>query len=190
MRVRVLHAKLYAYALPGSTARQLFISSTLLDSLTARQLLDRPRQTSTDLDKTRRTGTWSQPRQARQGSTRLDRQGLDNRLDSASTARQLDSQGSRRRSAALKPSTPIGRTEWREKESNPTAAKSSNPTAAKSAVGTPSATATAGATDTVPNAARTGARCCRGCAARRMGIRIGTGARGWRARRSSAPVHG
>ena len=57
MRVRVLRAKLYAYALPGSTARdstrQLFNSSTLLDSSTARQNstdLDRPRQTSTDLD--------------------------------------------------------------------------------------------------------------------------------------------
>ena len=37
MRVRVLHAKLYAYALPGLTARQLFNSSTLLDSSTARQ---------------------------------------------------------------------------------------------------------------------------------------------------------
>ena len=95
MRVRVLHAKLYAYALPGSTARQLFISSTLLDSSTARQLLDRPRQTSTDLDKTRRTGTWSQPRQARQGSTgKRPRQQARQRLDGASTARQLNSQGS------------------------------------------------------------------------------------------------
>ena len=62
MRVRVLHAKLYAYALPGSTARQLFNSSTLLDSWTARQ-------NSTELDRPRRPGTWSQPRQARQSST-------------------------------------------------------------------------------------------------------------------------
>ena len=66
MRVRVLHAKLYAYALPGSTARQLFISSTLLDSSTARQLLDRPRQTSTALDAQPRGVRKSQARQARQ----------------------------------------------------------------------------------------------------------------------------
>ena len=104
--VRVLHAKLYAYALPGSRARQLFISSTLLDSSTAtRQLY------STDLDRPRRPGAWSQARQARQeldsnstGSTKgLDRQGLDSastaprqRLDSASTEpRQLDSSTAR-----------------------------------------------------------------------------------------------
>ena len=87
MRVRVLHAKLYAYALPGSAARQLFISSTLLDSSTA------TRQTSTDLDRTRRPGTWSQARQARQELDRLDRQGLD----SASTVprRSLDSSTAR-----------------------------------------------------------------------------------------------
>ena len=101
MRVRVLHAKLYAYALPGSTARQLFISSTLLNSSTARQLPDRPRQTSTEL--TRRPGAWSQARQARQeldsistGSTgkasTAPRQYLDSAstesLDTSSTARQ------------------------------------------------------------------------------------------------------
>ena len=95
MRVRVLHAKLYAYALPGSTARQLFISSTLLDSSTA------TRQTSTDLDRTRRPGAWSQARQARQeldsnstGSTGKASTAPRQCLDGASTARQLDSQGS------------------------------------------------------------------------------------------------
>ena len=103
MRVRVLHAKLYAYALPGSTARQLFISSTLLDSSTALDSyltdLDRPRQHSTPslmesgrvrLDRLDRSSTVT--RQARQARPRQ-------RLDSASpeprTARQLDSQGSK-----------------------------------------------------------------------------------------------
>ena len=100
------------HALPGSTARQLFNSSTLLDSSTARQ-------TSTDLDRPRHPGTCSQsldlPRQARQlldsystagqlldsystGSTgkalTAPRQRPRQRLDGASTARQLDSQGS------------------------------------------------------------------------------------------------
>ena len=103
MWVRVLHAKLYAYALPGSTARQLFISSTLLDSSTA------TRQTSTDLDRTRRPGAWSQARQARQeldsnstGSTGKASTAPRQRLDSASpeprtsdSRRQLDSQGSK-----------------------------------------------------------------------------------------------
>ena len=100
MRVRVLHAKLYAYrfALPGSTARQLFISSTLLDSSTA------TRQTSTDLDRTRRPGAWSQARQARQeldsnstGSTGKASTAPRQRLDSASTVprRSLDSSTAR-----------------------------------------------------------------------------------------------
>ena len=94
------------HALPGSTARQLFNSSTLLDSSTARQ-------TSTDLDRPRHPGTCSQsldlPRQARQlldsystagqlldsystGSTgkalTAPRQRPRQRLDGASTARQ------------------------------------------------------------------------------------------------------
>ena len=105
MRVRVLHAKLYAYALPGSTARQLFISSTLLDSSTARQLLDRPRQTSTELDAqahgvrlNRLDRNLTVTRQARQARPRqrLDSASTVPRqcLDGASTARQLDSQGS------------------------------------------------------------------------------------------------
>ena len=115
MRVRVLHAKLYAYALPGSTARQLFISSTLLDSSTARQLdsyltdLDRPRQHSTprlmesgrvrlDEGSTGSTGSTG-TRQARQvrPRQRLDSASTVPRrsLDTGSTARQvLDSQGS------------------------------------------------------------------------------------------------
>ena len=106
-----------SYALPGSTARQLFNSSTLLDSSTARH---RSRQNSTDLD------TPALPRRMQSASTCLD--GLDSYskelLDSYSTgstgkaltaprqwpraagstkprkslatARQLDSQGSRR----------------------------------------------------------------------------------------------
>ena len=57
---------------------------------TARQLLDRPRQTSTDLDKTRRTGTWSQPRQARQGST-----GKASTTGSTAPRRSLDSSTAR-----------------------------------------------------------------------------------------------
>ena len=82
MRVRVLRANLYAYALPGSTARDSY--STARHCSTARQNsteLDRPRQTSTDLDRPRR------PRHMQSGSTgstatrqlldRLDRQGLD-----------------------------------------------------------------------------------------------------------------
>ena len=119
MRVRVLHAKLYAYALPGSTARQLvFSSSTLLDSSTARQNstdLNRPRpprrlprrmqSASTCLD-----GIDSYSTATQQLLDRLDRQGLEldrtstagastagastERLDGASTARQLESQGS------------------------------------------------------------------------------------------------
>ena len=103
MRVRVLHAKLYAYALPGSTARQLFISSTLLDSSTARQLLDRPRQTSTALDAQPHGVRKSQARQELDsnstGSTGKASTAPRQRLDSASpeprTARQLDSQGSK-----------------------------------------------------------------------------------------------
>ena len=79
MRVRVLRAKLYAYALPGSTARQLFNSSTLLDSSTRRQL-----DSSTELD-----AALDRPRhpaaQARQARPRQH-------LESGSTKpRQLDS---------------------------------------------------------------------------------------------------
>ena len=77
---------------PGSTARQLFNSSTLLDSSTARQ-------NSTDLDRPRHPGTCSQPRLASTGSTGSTgkaltgpRQRPRQRLDGASTARQLDSQ--------------------------------------------------------------------------------------------------
>ena len=82
--IRVLHAKLYASeilyenALPGSTARQLFNSSTLLDSSTARQ-------NSTDLDRPRHPGTCSQPRLASTGST-ATRQLLDSY---STTTRQL-----------------------------------------------------------------------------------------------------
>ena len=94
MRVRVLHAKLYA--LPGSTARQLFISSTLLDSSTARQLLDRPRQTSTKLDAPAHGVSLDRLDKARQARPR---QQARQRLDGASTARQLDSQGSTRAAA-------------------------------------------------------------------------------------------
>ena len=54
-------------------ARQLDSYSTARNSSTARQL-DRPRQTSTELDRTRRPGTLSQPRQARQSSTGQARQ--------------------------------------------------------------------------------------------------------------------
>ena len=69
MRVRVLRAKLYAYALPGSTARDSY--STARHCSTARQLDSystdkRHRQTSTDLDRPRRPGTCSQARRARQ----------------------------------------------------------------------------------------------------------------------------
>ena len=52
-----------SYALPGSTARQLFNSSTLLDSSTARH---RSRQNSTDLD------TPALPRRMQSASTCLD----------------------------------------------------------------------------------------------------------------------
>ena len=96
MRVRVLHAKLYAYALPGSTARQLFISSTLLDSSSTARTA---RQTSTDLDRPRQTST---PRHMESGSTgsTVTRQARQARprqhLDSASTEpRQLDSSTAR-----------------------------------------------------------------------------------------------
>ena len=83
--------------MPGSAARQLFISSTLLDSSTA------TRQTSTDLDRSRRPGAWSQARQARQeldsnstGSTGKASTAPRQRLDSASTEpRQLDSSTAR-----------------------------------------------------------------------------------------------
>ena len=87
--------RLYAYALPGSTARQLFISSTLLvDS--ARQLDSySSQQTSTDLDKTRRTGTWSQPRQAQQGSTgKASTTGSTAPRRSLDSSTAVDSQGS------------------------------------------------------------------------------------------------
>ena len=103
MRVRVLHAKLYAYALPGSTARQLFNSSTLLDSSTARQ-------NSTDLDRPQHPGTCSQPRLASTGSTatrqlldRLDRQGLDRTSTAASTAARRSLDSSTARQPGLKP---------------------------------------------------------------------------------------
>ena len=108
------------YMVHGS--RVFIVASARTTCSTARQLLDRPRQTSTDLDRPRQTstdldrpgrpGAWSQARQARQeldsnstGSTgkasTAPRQRLDSastaprqRLDGASTARQLDSQGS------------------------------------------------------------------------------------------------
>ena len=110
MRVRVLHAKLYAYALPGSTARQLFNSSTLLDSSTARQ-------NSTDLDTPAHAVSLDWPRRARQlldsYSTatrqlldRLDRQGLDSTSTAASIAarRSLDSSTARQPGAQQTPS--------------------------------------------------------------------------------------
>ena len=96
MRVRVLHAKLYAYALPGSTARQLFISSTLLDSSTARQLLDRPRQTSTKLDAPAHGVSLDRLDKARQGST-----GKASTTGSTAPRRSLDS--STARQPGLKP---------------------------------------------------------------------------------------
>ena len=63
-----------SYALPGSTARQLFNSSTLLDSSTARH---RSRQNSTDLDtpahavspRLASTGSTATPRSYSTGST-------------------------------------------------------------------------------------------------------------------------
>ena len=63
----------------------------MLDSSTARQ-------NSTDLDRPRRTGAWSQPRLASTAGKALTatRQRPRQRLDGASTARQLDSQGSKR----------------------------------------------------------------------------------------------
>jgi len=75
----------------------LELDSTLRHNSTpaSTEKLDSPRQPSTA---TRRAGAWSQPRQARQELDRLDRQGLDNGLDGASTARQLDSQGSKNNS--------------------------------------------------------------------------------------------
>ena len=81
-------------------ARQLDSYSSARHCSTARQLLDRPRQTSTD---TRRPGTWSQARQARQeldsnstGSTGKASTAPRQRLDSASTEpRQLDSSTAR-----------------------------------------------------------------------------------------------
>jgi len=77
----------------------LELDSTLRHNSTAStEKLDSPRQPSTA---TRRAGAWSQPRQARQELDRLDkarqarpRQRPRQRLDGASTARQLDSQGS------------------------------------------------------------------------------------------------
>jgi hypothetical protein len=98
VRVRVLHAKLYAnlYAKLYATARQL-------DSSTAQQLdsYSTARQTSTA---TRHPGAWSQPRQASTGSTgtgtgtrqeldRLDRQGLDS--PSTAPRRSLDNSTAR-----------------------------------------------------------------------------------------------
>ena len=114
MRVRVHHAKLYAYALPGSTATVDSYSTArhwlLLESSTAQQLLD----SSTDLD------SYSTPRRMESASTSLDRLDRNStgtrqarqarprqRLDSASTAprqcldgastepRQLDSSTAR-----------------------------------------------------------------------------------------------
>ena len=86
----------YAYALPGSAARQLFISSTLLDSSTA------TRPTSTELD-AQVHAAWSQARQARQeldsistGSTGKASTAPRQYLDSASTeSGQLDSSTAR-----------------------------------------------------------------------------------------------
>ena len=70
-------------------ARQLDSYSSARHCSTARQLLDRPRQTSTDLDAPAHGVSLDR-------LDRLDRQGLDNRLDSASTEpRQLDSSTAR-----------------------------------------------------------------------------------------------
>ena len=124
MRVRVLHAKLYAYALPGSTARQLF--NRARHCSTARQLaterstpaVQRPRQTSTPrhmqsastcLDGLDSYSTATRQlldnysTATRQLLDRLDRQGLDSPSTAASTAarrfstepRQLDSSTAR-----------------------------------------------------------------------------------------------
>ena len=76
--------RLYAYALPGLTARQLFNSSTLLDSSTARQ---NSTELSTELDRPRHPGTCSQSRLALTCST-ATRQLLD-RLDRNSTGKAL-----------------------------------------------------------------------------------------------------
>ena len=114
MRVRVLHAKLYAYALPGSTARQLFNSSTLLDSSThdsstARQTstdLDRPRQTSTELDAQahgvrldRLDKNSTVTRQARQARPRQDSASTAPRHVPRRRPRQLDSSTARAQTA-------------------------------------------------------------------------------------------
>ena len=118
MRCQARQLDSYSTARHCSTARQ---NSTELDR--PRQTstdLDRPRQTSTDLDRPRHPGACSQPRLASTGST-ATRQLLDSystgstgkaltgprqrprqRLDGASTARQLDSQGSRTYCARLR----------------------------------------------------------------------------------------
>ena len=105
MRVRVLHAKLYAYALPGSTARQLFISSTLLDS-----------STGDSYSTARQTSTHRHMESASTGSKKLDRNSTGTRqarqarprqrpLDSSSTEpRQLDSSTARAQQTECMPS--------------------------------------------------------------------------------------
>ena len=117
MRVRVLHAKLYAYALPGSTARQLvFSSSTLLDSSTARQ-------NSTDLNRPRHPGApaasrgaCSQPRLASTGST-ATRQ-LLNSYSTGSTGKALSLTGPRQRGPRQRAPRQSGSMEPRQLDSS------------------------------------------------------------------------
>ena len=90
--------------LDSSTARQQL---NTLDSSTARQLSRQLDSFST----ARQAGAWSQPRLASTELDRLDRQGLDNGLDSASTEpRQLDSSTARaqypKRPGDVAPHTP------------------------------------------------------------------------------------
>ena len=95
----------YAYALPGSAARQLFISSTLLDSSTA------TRQTSTELDAqahgvrldrldrnstVTRQARQARPRQRLDSTSTVPRRSLD-----SSTARQPGLKAERARAARM-----------------------------------------------------------------------------------------
>ena len=119
-------------------ARQLDSYSSARHCSTARQLLDRPRQTSTELDAQahgvrldrldRNSTVTRQARQARPRQ-RLDSASTAPRqcLDGASTARQLDSQGSRKKNnhswqtpPCTNPVSKSGKQREKKKEENTT----------------------------------------------------------------------
>ena len=108
MRVRVLHAKLYAYALPGSTARQLFNSSTrstAVDNSSTRSTARQLDSFSTVLD----SSTHRHMESASTGSTGST--GKTSTTGSTAPRRSLDSSTARQPGAGLN-ARPYASTGW------------------------------------------------------------------------------